>query len=335
MSTTGREGARTPVPKTRLESGSFLVKDAARDAVISSEQRIMAIGASWSLMTVQGAGTANFGNMDALSTDLVAAGNSANWLPAVQWEFRAARPPEAVLRRLHVCCPRLIQPKHIVNPRGVLAAILLATAGPLSVLKENLEMLWLRSGIDPGEFEGEPEDRLRARLSAHFSGLPAEWWRGLVGQIDLENLTRFVRGREWTETRRFPGRDTTVESDQDRRLSVFTLEALLPRDQLLRTDYISTSTVIDYAIDQASRERFIPDYIFLYCHEVHALRARRQILEKIWCHAALASEPGWLLRPECVIYRGGSDSWDWPDNAQDWTQSLEAWMAYNGAEAAQ
>jgi hypothetical protein len=310
------------------------VKEAAHEVVRPGDQKIMAIGLSWSLTTVQSAGTANLGNMDALSADFVAAGNSANSLLVVQWECRAARAAGAVLRRLHVCCPRLIQPKHIVNPRAILGSIRSASAGPLSVLKKSLEVLWLQSGVDPDEFEREPEEWLRVRLSAHFAGLPAEWWRDLVGQIELVNLTRLVRGREWTETRRFPGHDTAVERDQDRRLSVFALEALFPRDQLLRTDYISTGTVIDYAIEQASRERFIPEYIFLYCHEVHAPRARRQILEKIWCHAALASESGWLLRAQSVIYRGGSDCWDWPDNAQDWTQSLEAWLAYNGTEAA-
>jgi hypothetical protein len=291
--------------KKQLTGGGFLVDEPAHHDLISGNVRIMQIGASWSLTSVQTAGEANVDNRNALCADSYAAGCPANWRAEVQWEYRAAGFSAQDQQVVWVCGPRLLQPRNILAPRSVLRSIISASKeAPLHVLKEPLDAQCSRLGFRLVELEDEPDEHLRERLIAQFAGLAPQWWRSLAGRVELEQLTRFVRGSRWVEVWAFPAACEPIGLHQDRRLSVFTLEGLFPKDQVQRTDYISTGTVIDHAIANASREGFVPDYIFLYCHEVHGRRARRQIVEKVWAHSALTQDSSWLLSPERVIYRG-------------------------------
>jgi hypothetical protein len=329
-------------------SGAFLFKN--NPFPPAENTSVLLICLSFSMTKFSDPGDYNCDIRDAMKTDLQTVKDlGGNPFLYVQWEIADAIQDitgytDSLFREFlpadHVCEPHLFTPEQILLPRMMLDQILVADSSAkngLKLLKEKMERFWNSTGISVADLTSEREDkRLQERLSAGLNGLLSDpsFWKEFYGSIKLENLERQVRDLPWTEFRELPSTEHLVRKYQARRLGAFIIEALFG-GIVKPTDYISTRTVLDSMKAQTHQERFMPDLIYLYAHEAHGPRARWQLVEKVYSNRQEdAWRPDWLLEPDHVVYRGGSDRWGQPGNAQNWTDNLENWNKYNGIEAA-
>lgn len=309
---------------------------------VEKNVRIALVGLSFSMTRYSDPGEYNEDICMAMMTDAETLLSGNELFAFVQWEIAdalgAQQTSYKVLKELitidRVCEPYMFTPEQILKPRAMIRRLLHADKNShLYVVTDKLDKMCAETGIALSSLENEEDRKLAERLAARLNALLAnrDFWAAFGGKLELDNLTRQFEDHVWTEIRELPPPDHIVGKYQSRRLAAFILEKILGKEILQPTKYISTKTVLDNMIAEAQRERFVPDYIYIYAHEAHSPRVRWQTFEAIY-HASRG--PAWLLTPERVIERGGTNRWNASDNAQNWTDNQYNWNKYNNDLAA-
>jgi hypothetical protein len=334
MASEGKSEAETRAKKHLNEDpGGFVYEPLGN---VHEGKRLLMVGLSFSMTKYSDPCLYNFDIWEAIKADIEAVGGTP--FVFVQWEIADAACGGSGFRLAsdHVCEPHTITHEQVLQPRKVLSRIRGAGKrpnAPLGILTGKLQNLWSATGICLEELEAEKDDvNLRKRLAANLNGLLSDrdFCRDFYGKVFLDNLARPKPGRIWWEYHELPPSTHTVRQYQGRRLGVFILEALFGDGVLKPTEYITTRDVLDAMMIQAYQERFIPECIYIYAHEAHAPRVKWQLLERIWSSSGdTAWRADWLLRPEDVVIRGGTDRWGQPDSAQEWTDCKKNWDEYN------
>jgi hypothetical protein len=246
-------------------------------------------------------------------------------LDGVQWEGADADGLNKNARYLcptaHVICPPRFTASDIPSPEKFLEYLSRDSRGAILMnsLRQQSEML--------GHSEWREPLLDSHRLAAHLNGLARDReWYVRFNELPGFQLTDLHRGELGTEHRVMPKGPGPLGRFQAQRVNRLIIESVCPDETLLkRFVYITTNNGLDHLLAAARSEQREIEHVILYTHPAHYPRARWQFLERAW-------GAGWDISAT-EVYEGAPNdgSWDplwWPQAAQSWCRSYEAWLAY-------